>query len=185
MKREFDKLGQLPVRRVVVRAAEVDEIPELVRMAATEIPSLAAAQSEVVCVQTKNPDNVWSFRSSGKLVGIYAMLLLNADGQRRLLAGELDCSDPLMDCLASPGEPVAAIYKWAVVARGTAAEGIRGMSRRLQQPPFNSANLYARAIGAAAQRLDFNLGFRPVRPDSDLLVYVRIKNRAVRSPLAA
>ena len=185
MKREFDELGQLPVRRVAVRAAELDEIPELVRMAATEIPSLAAAQPAVVRVHIKNPDNVWSFRNSGRLIGVYAMLLLNADGREKMLDGALDCSDPPVDCLAEPGEPVAAIYKWAVVARGTAAEGIRAMSRRLQQPPFDTANLYARAIGAAAQRLDFNLGFRPVRPDSDLLIYVRMKNRAARSPLAA
>jgi hypothetical protein len=185
MKREFDQLAELPVRRVTVHAAALDEIPELVRMAATEIPTLAAAQPAVVRVHTKHPQSVWSFRSSGRLVGVYAMLLLNTEGQQQLLAGALDCSDPPVDCLAEPSEPVAAIYKWAVVARGTAAEGIRAMSRRLQQLPFDRANLYARAIGAAAQRLDFNLGFRPVRPDSDLLIYVRIKNRAVRSPLAA
>ena len=185
MKREFDELAQLPVRRVIVSAATLDEIPELVRMAATEIPTLAAAQPAVARVHTKHPESVWSFRSSGRLVGVYAMLLLNAEGQQRLVAGALDCSCPHLDCLAEPGESVAAIYKWAVVARGTAAEGIRAMSRRLQQPPFDAANLYARAIGAAAQRLDFNLGFRPVKPDGDLLIYVRMKNHAARSSLAA
>jgi len=185
MKREFDELCRLPVRRVLVSAVPVSEIPELVRMAATEIPSLTAAEAAVVRVQEKHPESVWAFRRDGKLVGVYSMLLLNSIGHERLIDGQLDCSNPSLECLSEPGQPVTAIYKWAVVARGAAAEGIYAMSRHLQNQLYANANLYARAIGDAAQRLDFNLGFRPLRPDSDLLVYIRMRNRARRSPLAA
>jgi hypothetical protein len=59
------------------------------------------------------------------------------------------------------------------------------MSKHLQGPLYAAANLYARAVGAAAQRLDFNLGFKPVRPDGDLLVYVRMCNRARPRAFAA
>jgi hypothetical protein len=59
------------------------------------------------------------------------------------------------------------------------------MSKHLQGPLYAAANLYARAVGAAAQRLDFNLGFKPVRPDGDLLVYVRMCNRARQRAFAA
>jgi hypothetical protein len=59
------------------------------------------------------------------------------------------------------------------------------MSRYLQSPLYAAANLYAKAVGAAAQRLDFNLGFTPVRPDGDLLIYVRMCNRAPLRAFAA
>ena len=113
------------------------------------------------------------------------MLLLNNRGLEQLLAGSIDFANPALECLSEPGTPVTAIYKWAVVARGTTAEGLHLMSKHLQGPLYAAANLYARAVGAAAQRLDFNLGFTPVRPDGDLLVYVRMCNRAPLRAAAA
>jgi len=185
MKREFDELRHLPVRRVSAIAAPLAEIPDLVRFAAQEIPSLAAAEAAVMRVQAKHPESVWAFRRAGQTVGIYSMLLLNKAGLERLLAGSIDFADPPLECLSEPGTPVTAIYKWAVVARGTAAEGLHAMSRHLQGPLYAAANLYARAVGAAAKRLDFNLGFEPVRPGSELLVYVRMCNRAHPCAFAA
>lgn len=178
MKREFDELQYLPVRRISAVAAPLAEIPDLVRIAAQEIPSLAAATPAVMRVQEKHPESIWAFRRGGDTVGIYSMLLLNEEGLERLLAGSIDFSDPPLECLSEPAAPVAGIYKWAVVARGTAAEGLHAMSQHLQGPLYAAANLYAKAVGAAAQRLDFNLGFRPVHAGSDLLVYVRMCNRA-------
>jgi len=185
MKREFDKLQFLPVRRVSATAAPLAEIPDLVRIAAQEIPSLAAAEAAVMRVQRKHPESIWAFRRGDQTVGIYAMLLLNKRGREQLLAGSIDFANPALECLSEPGEPVTAIYKWAVVARGTTAEGLHLMSRHLQSPLYASANLYARAVGEAAERLDFNLGFTPVRPDSELLVYVRMCNRAQLRAFAA
>jgi hypothetical protein len=185
MKREFDQLCHLPVRRVSVHAAPLAEIPNLVRFAAQQIPSLAAAEPAVLRVQRRHPESVWAFCRGGETVGIYSMLLLNTCGLGRLLANSLDFAEPQLECLSEPGTPVAAIYKWAVVAPGTAAEGLHAMSRHLQAPPYATANLYARAVGAAAQRLDSNLGFKPVRPGSDLLVYLRMRNRTHASAFAA
>jgi hypothetical protein len=185
MKREFDQLQCLPVRRVSASAAPLPEIPALVRIAAQEIPSLAAAEAAVMRVQEKHPESIWAFRRGNQTVGIYAMLLLNNRGLERLLAGSIDFANPALECLSEPGTPVAAIYKWAVVARGTAAEGLHLMSKHLQGPHYAAANLYAKAVGAAAQRLDFNLGFTPVRPDDDLLIYVRMCNRAPLRAFAA
>jgi hypothetical protein len=185
MKREFDELQFLPVRRVSATAAPLAEIPALVRIAAQEIPSLAAAEAAVMRVQRKHPQSIWAFRREDQTVGIYAMLLLNSRGLEQLLAGSIDFANPALECLSEPGTPVTAIYKWAVVARGTTAEGLHLMSKHLQGPLYAAANLYARAVGAAAQRLDFNLGFKPVRPDDDLLVYVRMCNRARPRAFAA
>lgn len=185
MKREFDQLQCLPVRRVSATAAPLAEIPDLVRIAAQEIPSLAAAEAAVMRVQAKHPESIWAFRRGNQTVGIYAMLLLNNRGLERLLAGSIDFANPALECLSEPGAPVTAIYKWAVVARGTTAEGLHLMSKHLQGPLYAAANLYAKAVGAAAQRLDHNLGFTPVRPDGDLLVYVRMCNRAQLRAYAA
>ncbi len=185
MKREFDSLAHLPVHRITASPAALAQIPEVVRRAAREIPALAAAEAAVARVQGKDPESVWAFWRGDNLVGLYAMLMLNADGLDRLLAGSFDFAEPPLDGLSEPDTPVVAIYKWAVVARGTAAEGIRAMSRLLQQPRYARANLYARALGEAAQRLDFNLGFRPVHPGSELLVYVRRCNRDPRHLIAA
>jgi hypothetical protein len=185
MKREFDELCHRPVRRVAVGAALVGEIPELVRMAAVEIPSLAASEAAVLRVQEQNPESIWAFRRGTRLVGAYAMLLLNSWGCARLLAGELDCATPPLECLSAPGEVVAAIYKWAVVAPGLATEGVNAMSRYLQGPLYATANLYARSTASPARRLIINVGFQPTRQGSNLLVYVRMRNRAHVSPLAA
>lgn len=185
MKREFDELQFLPVRRVSATAAPLAEIPDLVRIAAQEIPSLAAAEAAVMRVQRKHPESIWAFRRGNQTVGIYAMLLLNYRGLEQMQAGSIDFANPALDCLSEPGTPVAAIYKWAVVARGTTAEGLHLMSKHLQKPLYAAANLYAKAVGAAAQRLDFNLGFKPVRPGGDLLVYVRMCNRAQHRAFAA
>jgi hypothetical protein len=185
MKREFDELQFLPARRVSATAAALVEIPDLVRIAALEIPSLAAAEGAGMRVQRKHPESIWAFRRGDQTVGIYAMLLLNSRGLEQLLAGSIDFANPALECLSEPGTAVTAIYKWAVVARGTTAEGLHLMSKHLQGPLYATANLYAKAIGTAAQRLDFNLGFTPVRPGDDLLIYVRMCNRALRRAAAA
>jgi hypothetical protein len=112
-------------------------------------------------------------------------LMFNAAGLERLRDGAFEFADPPLDSLSEPDEMVVAIYKWAVVARGTAAEGIRAISRHLHGPRYAAADFYARAIGEAAQRLDSHLGFRPVQPGSDLLIYVRIRNRVAHPPIAA
>src|SRR5262245_37141830 len=85
MKREFDQLQFLPVRRVSAIAAPLAEIPDLVRITAREIPSLAAAEAAVMRVQEKHPESVWAFRRGDQTAGIYAMLLLNEQGLERLL----------------------------------------------------------------------------------------------------
>jgi hypothetical protein len=185
MRREFDDLCDLPVRRVVAAPASLAEIPDVVRYAAVAIPALAAADAAVLRVQKQHPESVWVFRRDSQLVGIYAMLMLNPDGLARLRTGRLDCANPPAELLCGPDDVVTAIYKWAVAFRRSAAEGSRTIAKHLQGPRYATANLYARALGAAAQRVDHNVGFRPAQPGSELLMYVRQRNRAVGQTLVA
>jgi hypothetical protein len=106
MRREYDELGDLPVRRVAIAPATLDEIPQLVRFAAAEIPALAAAEAAVVRVQRRDPESVWAFRRDGKLVGIYAMLMFNAAGLERLRDGAFEFADPPLVSLSEPDEIV-------------------------------------------------------------------------------
>jgi hypothetical protein len=185
MRREFDDLCDLPVRRVTVNPAPLADIAGVVQFAAVEIPALAAAEAAVLRVQEHHPESVWTFRRDSELVGIYAMLMLNPAGLERLLAGRFDFAEPPLDLLCGRDDVVTAIYKWAVAFRRSAAEGARTIAAHLQGPRYATANLYARALGAAAQRVDHNVGFRPVQPGSELLVYVRQRNRPIGPTRAA
>lgn len=183
---EFDDLALMPVRRVTASPAGWGELGTLLQLAVDHIPALSAAGPAVERVWLHNRNSVWAFRRGGGIVGVYAMLFLNQTGFRRLLAGQFDASNPSVAWLAAPGQPVAAIYKWAVTAPALAAEGIRLVSRRLQSPPYGAADLYALSTTPAATRLMLNLGFRAMSDiDPRLLRYVRQINRAPREFVAA
>src|SRR5262249_20588291 len=139
MKREFDTLCQLPTRRVEGEAAALADNPHPLGRNAVEISPPAASPAAGFRVPEKKPRSIWASRRGEAVVGIYAMLLLNPAGLEQLLAGTLAFADPPSDCLAEPRETVAAIYKWAVVARGLAAEGLHAMSRHLQREPYATA----------------------------------------------
>ncbi|MGV8841475.1 MAG: hypothetical protein ACWA6X_14385 [Bauldia sp.] len=179
---DFDDLADLPARRITASPAGWGELGALMDLAVTQIPALAAAGPVVERVRGHDRDAIWAFRRNGEIVGAYAMLHLNATGLRRLMSGSFDGADPSLAWLATPREPVAAIYKWAVVAPRLAAEGIRLVSRHLRGPRYAAANLYARATTPAATRLMLNIGFAAL-PEIDplLLGYVRQANRARRT----
>lgn len=177
-RREFDDLGRVNVPRISAQRVEVEEIPELLALAASEIPALSTAADAVARVSTRNRDSVWVFRRAKIPVGIYAMLHLSADGLEALLLGELNTSFPESHCMVPTGEAPAAIYKWAVVAPGMASAGICAISRMLQSDLYAGANLFARPTTMGGERIMAGLGFRKVRSAlDDLHRYIRIANR--------
>lgn len=162
------------------------DLDRLLDIASQQIPALSAAGPAVRRVQLHNPLSVWSLRREGTIVGCYAMLHLNAAGFDRLKAFDFDAANPDTALLARPGDTVAAIYKWAVVAPRLAAEGIRTVSRRLAAAPFARADLYARATTPPAALLMAHLGFRPIPGASaEWLLYVRKVNRTLLDDIAA
>ncbi|MGD9737856.1 MAG: hypothetical protein AB7O56_04055 [Bauldia sp.] len=182
---DFDELGSLPVRRIMVTPARTDELDALLELAVAEIPALRAAGPAVHRVQSHHPQSIWAFHRGGRIVGCYAMLHLNIQGLAQLLAGIFDGGNPDVALLARPGETVAAIYKWAVVAPGLAAEGIRAISHQLATPLFARADLFARATTPAAARLMSHLGFTPMSArHPERLRYVRKVNRMTLAHVA-
>ena len=115
-------------------------------------------------------------RGRAGLVGVFAMLLLNERGLDALLAGRFDASRPDTDLLTRPGEPVAAIYFWAIATPGFAVDAFRVVSRWLQSPPYASADIYTRGSTAAGTRFAIKIGFKPFA-DIGLYRFQRQRNR--------
>lgn len=173
---DFDDLALVPGRRVQAYPARRDQLGELVALAQHLIPSLAAAESTVRRVYERNPDSIWAVERQGRLVGVFAMLLLNAEGNRCLLRGDFDPENPALERLTVQGEAAAAIYFWAIATPGFAVEAFRTVSRWLSSPAYASADIYTRPITESGNRFAVRIGFRPV-PDHGLCRFRRHRNR--------
>ncbi|MFX5761043.1 hypothetical protein ABTE44_20145, partial [Acinetobacter baumannii] len=68
--------------------------------------------------------SIFPFRAGGRIRGGIAFLYLNQHGLEHLLLGSFDFADPDRGLLARPDDTPAALYVWALAARGRAAAGI-------------------------------------------------------------
>ena len=177
-KSEYDLLSPPTNGRIKVRRAKSNDLKTACRFGNDDIPGRISAIPVVAAVVEHNPDNAFVFLHDDSIVGFYAMLMLHPRGLERLLQGEFDCANPDLDCLTQTGEVPAAIYKWAMVASGLAAEGILHMSKLLRSPTFKNANFYSRPNTSAGVRINVNRGFKPVNCKTPgLYRYVRLANR--------
>ncbi|MGI9416076.1 MAG: hypothetical protein ACR2PM_20565 [Hyphomicrobiales bacterium] len=185
-RRDFDQMVPTHHVRMGVAPATCDQLPVIFDLAQREIPVLLAPLQHVERVWSHNRDGVLVFVREEEVVGVYAMLLLNATGVQRLMNGDLDTYSPDLDCISPPAQTPAAIYNWAVVAPGLAAEGLRYVSEYLRQPEYRKANLYARGTTPAACRLMEHLGYKLLGgAHPDLYRYERVANRQPDLPVAA
>jgi hypothetical protein len=176
--KEFDQLNPRGRARIAVRSATTRELEKLRRISKSQIPETSASLAALKDTQRYNPSSIFVFEHDGRTVGLYAMLMLSCSGLESLLVGDLETGHPDFESLAHPEEKPAAIYKWAVVAPGMAADGIRQISHILLQTKYRNANLYARPTTEEAQKLMRNLGFKPVSAGTtNLHRYVRIANQ--------
>lgn len=185
-RREFDLLVPLNHVKLEVRPAKLEELPRVFDIAQQEIPALSACLRDVEAVVRRNSDSILVYDREGKVVGVYAMLMLSERGLERLLAGELDTSSPDMDAMVGSGQPPTAIYNWAVVAPKLASEGLRHTSVYLRRPIFRHADIYARGTTKAARRIMEHGGYQLLGGiHDDLYRYVRVANRPKSLPFAA
>lgn len=169
------------------RPALLDDLPQIESILTESFGSRVATPDVVQYVMMHNRNNVHVICRRQTIVGIYAMLMLNPQGLERLLLGEFDPSRPDPLCLSSRLMTPIAIYKWAVVAPGLAAQGIRCMSHYLRQPFFRYANLFARPVTPAGRKIMRDVGFLPIEGARmpGLHRYVRKPNRPAALPQAA
>lgn len=175
---EFDLL-QIPKHcRIDLTRASSDDLDEITKLAAQEIPGDLAGSDVVRRVTVHNPNNLLVFKRGTGVVGGWSMLMLSPVGLEDLFLGNLDTGSPNPRQLTSSTQAPAAIYVWAVVAPGLAAEGIRHVAKFLRQPLYAAANLYSRPNTELGIALNVSLGFRPVTAvGGGLYRYVRLANR--------
>ncbi len=180
-KHEFDLLSAPKRARVGLERIDTSDFQLAIELARSEIPGELAADDAVLAAAKHNPNNILLFKRGNKIVGFWAMLMLNSRGIEALLLGELNREAPPKEFLCVSTEVPSAIYVWAVVAPGIASEGIRHVAQFLQQPLYSAANFYSRPNTDIGIKLNKSLGFRPIGiSHPGFYRYVRFRNRPHR-----
>ena len=182
----FDGLARPHKARVQIRHALIDDLPELKALAGRHLSDELAPVDVVGRVITHNPNNLMVMCQGERLVGLWAMLMLNARGLEALLTGGIKAHDPDLTLLSASTEAPAAIYVWVIICPGTAAEGIHHMSHFLRQPLYRNANLYSRPTTDAGVRINLRRGLVPLGTSNlGLFRYVREANKPSHLQFAA
>lgn len=177
-KREFDLLVPIKNSEMEVKQATVNDAEKACKFSENKIPNSIADVSLIQKVIIHNSDNIFIFNKKNHIVGVFAMLMLRPLGLERLLLDEFDGKNPDFKCLAKTGECPAAIYIWSYIAPGSAANGVREISKFLQQPKYLNINFFARPVTELGIRITENLGYEPINNTTNgLYRYVRLVNR--------
>jgi hypothetical protein len=176
-------LVRLPARpRIEARCGQIGDIPLLLHSAETVMGVSLASADVVTRIACSHPDALWSFRRHGRLVGGASILMLNACGLAALLDDRFDLAEPPSSFIAPAGQRPAAIHIWAILGTAVAAEGIAHAIVRLQQYPYERADLFATPATDNGVRFTCGMGFRLVPGHSRALYrYVRLANRMHKS----
>jgi predicted GNAT family N-acyltransferase len=127
------------------------QIDMLVQRAHRELP-FKATVSVIQRVAKTNPDTFWAIRRASKSspdtqepTGFVAFLMLNEAGKDALLHGTLDAGNPPQCFLTGQHERPAAIYVWALHARGALTPALALVMDKLQSPNYRLTEFIARA----------------------------------------
>jgi hypothetical protein len=171
---------------VDARPASWAELPAMVALAKIAISQIEVGEAAVERVFRHHPECIFPFRLNGRIEGGIAWLFLNEQGLEALLLDEIDFSAPDVALLARRNEAPAAIYAWAMAARGRAAAGLGNVVSRLRAFPYTFADYYAQPATPDGARFLAQLGFeRTPSFQRDLWTYRRICNRKVPMSAAA
>jgi hypothetical protein len=175
--RELDWAVAPPLAATLVRRARSKDLRPLLELAQTLIGGEHATEDAVRRVAIHRPDSIWAFVHGTRMVGVFAMLLLNTLGLESLLARGMNTRDPSVGLLATPAEAPAGIYLWAV-AHSSASDGILQMFERLQISRYCSADIFAVPATDSGLRFLRGWGFQSLAGHPrNLHHYVRLTNR--------
>lgn len=174
--RELDHLRPCPF--VEASPAKISEIPELVEIATAKIPAVKVRAATVQAVHEHNPESIFAFKVKGKIEGGVGFLYFNDRGLDALLLDEVNIADPDHALLSKPGEAPAALYIWAMAARGRSVAATGTMSNLFHQNPYRLTDYYVRPATQDGERFSRELGFHPVVCfQKNLWSYQRLANR--------
>ena len=174
--RELDELR--PTQFVEAVPAQMHEIPGLVHIATSKIPAVRVTSKVVETVQDHHPGSVIAFKVKGIIQGGVGFLYFNDQGLEALILDEVDFSNPDLTLLAKPTEKPAALYIWAMAARGRSVAATGTVATCFHELPYRYADYYVRPATDDGRRFSRELGFHPVHSfQPDLWSYRRIINR--------
>ena len=151
--------------RLTVFTPSDSQIEELMIRARRDLPGLT--RTEVIQrVVNHNPDCFWAIRRRRKNGnfeddprGFVAFLMLNEEGADALIRGVLDASDPPETLLSGQNERPAAIYVWALYAKGMLAPALSLVMEKLHTPLYRDADFVAKPVTQEGSHFVEALGF--------------------------
>ena len=178
---DFDTLT--PAAGVEAYPARPPEIPLLAAMAREAVPGVTLSADELDGYCRINPRTAFTFARHGHVLGGIAFLFLNHDGLDALLLDAIDLRRPHTRFLAGPEEEPAAIYWWALAAKGRGLAGLGQVAKLFATPLYRCVDFYAQPSSRDGLRILQSLGFERVPSwQPDLWTYCRAANReAARS----
>lgn len=176
--RAVRNLDQLAMRhlcdRLVVFTPDREQIARLLDRAQSDMP-FRASKRTMINMAAQNPDCFWGIArrpelesSVRKPIGFVAFLMLNAAGRSALLSGVLDPGQPASHFIAQQNEIPAAIYVWALHARGALTPALDLVMDKLQSPTYRNTDFIARAATPEGEKFLTALGFWKVTEPSGL-----------------
>jgi predicted GNAT family N-acyltransferase len=143
-----------------------EQIAHLIERAHHDMPILASVEV-IQAVAKANPDCFWAIRRSSKgrsgrseePSGFVAFLMLSEEGRAALLSGELKPGDPAPRHRVGQHQRPAAIYVWALHARGVLTPALALVMDKLQSPNYRTADFIARAATEDGANFLAALGF--------------------------
>lgn len=168
-----------PARLVDASPARHDELAAMADLARQSISAIRIGDAVVERVYRHQAPSIFPFLAGGRIRGGIAFLYLNQHGLEHLLLGSFDFADPDLGLLARPDDTPAALYVWALAARGRAAAGIADVAVEMMRQPFAGADYYAQPATDDGARLLRQVGFtRTPSFQPDLWIYRRLANRS-------
>jgi hypothetical protein len=160
---------------IEVRPALFGELPDLVALGRREVAGIGATDDVVLRVFDRNPQSIFGFWQDGRIVGGVAFLYLTEEGLEHLLLDKLNFANPDLRLLARQDEEPAAIYFWALAAKGHCSAGLGGVNAWTRAWPYAQADYYAQPSSSDGERFLARYGFeRTPSFQRDLWVYRRL-----------
>ena len=177
---DFDSLPtDTPIE---VRQARSSEIAAIADMATQMVPGVQIGERALRRHFDFDPECILTFRRREKLLGGMAFLYLSDRGHDALIRAEMSPSSPDFALLARSGEPVAAIYIWAIGAVGRGVAGLGKVALHLRKPRYANADCFAQPSTTAGRDLMIATGFTQMTSfQPDLWCYQRPWKRLPRS----
>lgn len=155
---------------ILVRRPSETEIDNIHNLTRDELSASTVPLDVIKAVHNHNKDTLWGvYRASNSskrdlhMIGYYSFLHLNQMGRELLEHNEFDGGDPALSLIVPYGERPAAIYIWAVVARGVARIGTPLTCRAMGRELYGGVPIYTTAATMGGLSAIKHYGFAGAR----------------------